>query len=196
MNNQQESGLSVEIDQLSKEMGRIRPIGVVVDKLTSSIENVVTGEVFSTTILRVGKSEITRVRKRDWKFDWARELNSTEREVYGLTTTENLHLLHGLISIEWRMNFVFMHLLESAKFNLGKNKIYAGVAPNLVAFACRTSFQKGGEGVVAFVSKSRLVDHYKQMLGAKQVGSNPMSLFIDTKEAAALVRRYFNDVEL
>ena len=52
-----------------------------------------------------------------------------------------------------------MHLVENAPFNKGKNKIYAGVPGNLVAFACRLSFQRGPEGNVSFISKSQLVQH-------------------------------------
>jgi len=43
-----------------------------------------------------------------------------------------------------------MHLIESVKFNKGKLKIYAGVPGNLVAFACKRSFDKGYEGYLAF----------------------------------------------
>ena len=39
-----------------------------------------------------------------------------------------------------------MDLIESAPFNLGRNKIYEGVAGNLVAFACKVSFQRGFAG--------------------------------------------------
>ena len=52
-----------------------------------------------------------------------------------------------------------MHLIESAPFNLGKEKIYLGVPGNLVAFACKLSFQRGGEGYVSFLSKTKLIEH-------------------------------------
>jgi len=55
-----------------------------------------------------------------------------------------------------------MHLLENAPFNKGKTKIYSGVAGNLVAFACRISFQRGYDGNVSFLSKSQLIDHYEK----------------------------------
>jgi len=38
---------------------------------------------------------------------------------------------------------IFMHLIESAKFNKGKSKVYLGVPENLVAFACKVSVDKG-----------------------------------------------------
>jgi len=33
-----------------------------------------------------------------------------------------------------------MNLLENAPFNVGQNKLYEGVAGNLVAFACKFPF--------------------------------------------------------
>ena len=34
-----------------------------------------------------------------------------------------------------------MHLIESASFNKGRNKMYAAVPGNLVAYAAKLSFQ-------------------------------------------------------
>jgi len=85
-----------------------------------------------------------------------------------------------------------MSLIESAKFNKGRHKLYRGVAGNLVAFVCKVSFEKGYDGVVSFVAKSKLIDHYQLTLGAKQFGgSNRM--FIDTKDALILVKQYFKN---
>lgn len=82
-----------------------------------------------------------------------------------------------------------MHLVESASFNKGKGKLYAGIPGNLVAFACKLSFQRGHEGSVAFISKSQLIDHYVETLGAVHFGGRLM--IIDTKAALKLVNRYF-----
>jgi hypothetical protein len=38
----------------------------------------------------------------------------------------------------------------SAPCNKGKSKMYSGVPGNLVAFACKVSFQRGHEGNVSF----------------------------------------------
>ena len=58
-----------------------------------------------------------------------------------------------------------MHLVESAPFNKGKSKVYSGVPGNLVAFACRLSFQRGFEGNVSFISKTRLIGHHIKNFG-------------------------------
>ena len=87
-----------------------------------------------------------------------------------------------------------MSLIESAKFNKSRSKLYRGVAGNLVAFSCKVSFEKGYNGVVSFIAKSKLIDHYQQTLGAKQFGgSNRM--FIDTNEALVLVKQYFKNLD-
>jgi len=82
-----------------------------------------------------------------------------------------------------------MHLVESAPFNKGKTKMYSGVPANLVAFACKLSFQRGHDGNVAFQSKSQLIDHYEKSLGAIHIGNRIM--IINTKAAIQLINRYF-----
>ncbi len=82
-----------------------------------------------------------------------------------------------------------MHLIENAKFNKGKNKLYKGVAGNLIAFACKESFSKGYDGIVSFIAKTKLIRHYQDTLGAKVFHANQM--YIDTSESMKLVNRYF-----
>ena len=126
-------------------------------------------------------------------FDWLKELLDADREVYKLTTRENPSVIHGLISLEERQDHFFVHLLENALFNIGHKKIYAGVAGNLVAFACKKSFECGYQGFVSFDAKTLLMAHYEKTLGAKRFSYNGM--FIGTKEAYILVKRYFPGFE-
>ena len=82
-----------------------------------------------------------------------------------------------------------MHLVESAPFNKGNTKMYVGVPGNLVAFACKLSFQRGHEGNVSFLSKKQLISHYEETLGAKHFGGRVM--IIDTKAALKLLNKYY-----
>ena len=84
-----------------------------------------------------------------------------------------------------------MHLVENAPFNRGENKVYLGVAGNLVAFACKLSFQRGHEGNIAFVSKTQLIEHYVKTLGAVHFGGR--LIIIETKAAIKLINRYFHN---
>ncbi len=165
----------------------------IVDKITNSIENAVTGEVFNTEVMLLTNKERKEIKKADWQFNWHDELKKSDRQVYKLVTVSNDKIVHGLISVTDNSDHIYLHLIESAKFNKGKGKMYKGVPANLVAFACKVSFELGYSGVIAFVAKSQLIDHYKIMLGAKVLVANRM--YIDTKEAKEIVRQYFKSFE-
>lgn len=161
-----------------------------VDKLTNSVENIVTGDSFATDITIISISDLkTVIKKNGWQFDWKRELKQPERDVYKLTIVNNQSVIQGLISLEVKLDHVYMHLLESAPFNKGKTKMYAGVPGNLVAFACKLAFQRGHEGNVSFFSKTQLVQHYIDTLGATHIGGRIM--IIDTNAALKLINKYF-----
>jgi hypothetical protein len=70
------------------------------------------------------------------------------------------------VSIIDGTDHIYLNLIETARHNFGKNKIYEGVAGNLVAFACQKSLEKGYEGFVSFEAKTRLIEHYKRTLKA------------------------------
>ena len=93
-----------------------------------------------------------------------------------------------------KADHVYMHLVESAPFNKGGQKVYSGVPGNLVAFACRLSFQRGFEGNISFVSKTHLINHYIETLGALHAGGRLM--IIETNAPLKLIGRYFKNFEL
>ncbi len=171
----------------------MRRLNFEVDKLTNSIENTLTGEIFETEIVRLHSEDIRLLKHSKWRFNWRTELKSEGREVYALVTKENLSIPHGIMSIEDMDDHFFLHLIENASFNKGHTKLYAGVAPNLVAFACKKSFEKEYGGALAFIAKTALIEHYESTLGAKRFAGNRMLL--ETPAAFILVTRYFKDFD-
>lgn len=165
-----------------------------IDKLTKSIENVISGESFLTEIVLIKKEEGRILKKVDWNFNWKKELQDSNKLIYKINTVENPKIIQGLISLTDKGDHIFMNLIENAKFNKGKNKLYNGVAGNLVAFACKISFEKNYDGIVSFIAKTNLISHYEKTLGAKKFAGNRM--FIDTTEAKHLVKQYFKDFKL
>ena len=162
-----------------------------IDKLTNSIENVISGDNFKTEILPFSQSDLKNSIKKDgWKFNWKEECKQPDRSVYKLVIRDNIHIIQGLISLTPETDNVFMHLIESAPFNFGKNKLYLGVPGNLVAFACKQSFSRGSEGYVSFRSKTQLIKHYEETLGAIHFGGHLM--VINTEAALKLIEKYFN----
>lgn len=96
----------------------------MVDALTNSIRNTISGDSFRTEVLRLTKNS----------------------------------------------DHIYMDLLENAPFNLGRNKLYEGVAGNLVAYACKISFQNGFDGYVSFTAKTQLIEHYQKSLNEINFG--------------------------
>lgn len=161
-----------------------------IDKLTNSIENVITGDSFATEIALLLQSDLKTVSKgRGWLFNWRDEFKEPARDVYKLTIFNNPTVIQGLISLEVKSDHVYMHLVESAPFNKGKAKMYSGVLGNLFAYSCKLSFQRGHDGNVSFLAKSQLIEHYEKALGATHFGGRVM--LIETKAALKLINKYF-----
>lgn len=168
------------------------PLDFIIDKITNSIENALTGDSFNTEVSLISLADLKVTTKRNgWVFNWRQEFNKPGSEVYKLTIHNNPNIIQGLISLEIRADHVYMSLVESAPFNKGQSKVYTGVPGNLVAFACRLSFQRGFEGNVSFISKTQLIDHYVKTLGAIHFGGRLM--IIDTRAAIKLINKYFKN---
>ena len=162
----------------------------MVDKLTNSIQSRVTGESFGTSITLLTRRDLADVpKKHGWNFDWRIEMRQPKRELYKLALSAGNNLIQGLISLEIKPDHVYIHLIESAPNNKGRCKVYLGVPGNLIAFACRVSFQNGFKGNVAFHSKTLLIRHYVESIGAFHAGGSLM--IIETGAALDLIRRYF-----
>lgn len=165
------------------------PLDFVFDKLTNSIENSITGEVFDTEIVQLTNKNNNEINKFDWQFNWFDEINDNTKEVYKLTTANNPTIIQGLLSLEDKQDHIFMHLVESAKFNKGKGKVYLGVPGNLIAYACKVSVDRGYLGFLAFDAKTFLIKHYQETLYATHF--RELRMFIETSAALRLIKQYF-----
>ena len=167
-----------------------RFVNVEIDHLTNSIINRVTKDKFDTQVLEITNDDLIQL-KSGWNFNRISEFQS-ESSVYKLIIENNFDVIQGLVSLSYRKDFVFLDLIESADFNIGRNKIYYGVAGNLFAFACKQSWDKGNFGYVAFDSKTNLIGHYTKTIGAKQIG-NSNQMIIEPNEALKLINQYYNE---
>ena len=147
----------------------------MVDKLTNSIQNTISGDSFQTEVSFLTNKDVKQATKKNgWNFNWKSELVDNAKEVYKLTIPSNPDIIQGIMSLTFEEDHILMNLLESAPFNIGKNKLYEGVAGNLVAYACKVSFQHGYDGYIAFTAKTKLIDHYEKTLGAYHFGGHRM----------------------
>jgi len=165
-----------------------------IDKITESIENAQTGEVYKTLVVPVTQEDIKNVTKKNgWRFDWKSEIADPEWHVYKLVTIKEPNIVHGLISLKKDKGYVFLNLIESAPFNFGKSKKHLGVAGNLVAFGCKLSKEYGFDGVVCFEPKTALIPHYEKTLGAVMISKKRMAIF--EKRAQLFIEQYFSELE-
>jgi hypothetical protein len=168
-------------------------IGIEIGELTNSILNTISGDSFDTEVSLVTKPELKSInRKNSWNFNWSAELKLSDRKVHKLTIANNPTIIQGLVSISDYADHYYLHLIESAPFNLGKKKLYEGVPGNLFAFTCKASWDKGYQGFVSFTSKTRLIEHYEKSLGAIHIGGHKMVIYPDA--ALKLITKYFKNI--
>lgn len=71
-------------------------IDVEIDKLTNSIENIITGDSFQTDVTLIDKHDIRSIKKKNgWLFDWKNEYKQPDRDVYKLTIIGNPDIVQG-----------------------------------------------------------------------------------------------------
>ncbi len=88
-------------------MKKFKGLDFIVDKLTNSIENVVTGDSFQTEISVLSKTDLKGITKSmGWTFNWKTEFNDPVKEVYKLSIVNNSTIIQGLISLEIKADHI------------------------------------------------------------------------------------------
>jgi glycine cleavage system H lipoate-binding protein len=73
-------------------------VSIEIDKLTNSIENVVSGDVFDTDVIQLFSKDTRQINKPDWQFNWHGQLKLADREVYKLVIKDNVKIIQGVSS--------------------------------------------------------------------------------------------------
>lgn len=145
------------------------------------------GETYDTEVSIFTNADVPQTHQ--WNFDWGEYSQTDGYEVYKLLI-RGQDRIQGLVCLEPQENFVFVHLVESAPWNIGTaTKEFIGVGAHLFAIACKRSFELGSEGYICFEPKTRLFSHYENELLAFKIGRSRMAL--DTRAAQRLVDIYF-----
>ncbi|KJD44008.1 hypothetical protein QD47_19560 [Paenibacillus terrae] len=170
-------------------------VDVIIDELTPCLIHRESGEEYKTTFEPLLKSDLKMLTKKmGWvNFDWKQEFSVSDRQVYKLLIKGSTDI-QGLISFQIAEGYIDVFLVESAPWNVGSSdKVFIGVGAHLFAIACKFSFDYGFDGVVSFTSKTKLIEHYQDKLGAIIIGGHLMA--IETPKAKELVDIYFNEEE-
>jgi hypothetical protein len=57
-------------------------------------------------------SNSIEIKKREWLFDWHKEIKHKEREIYKLTIQGNTNVTQGLISLSKGPDHIFIHIVR------------------------------------------------------------------------------------
>lgn len=151
-----------------------------------------TGEKVEAVIEQLSLQEIKRLKgSKRFLFDWSTEVG---KEVYRISLTGETHIL-GLISLvdipeELRIH---INLIESSEENKGSTKQYDLIPGCLIGFACQMAFEKGYGGFVSLVSKTKLIDYYRNKFGFLSMG-NHMVVFGES--AQEIIVKYLENEEV
>jgi hypothetical protein len=136
-------------------------------------------------IIPVEASELGSIAKsRRFGFDWS----DCAGEIFQVRM-ENTARTVGIVSLDVIDSELRVHinLLEVSKENVGREKIYDGVAGCLIAFACTLAFIEEFDGFVSLTPKTRLRKHYIEIYGFEEMGVN---LFTDGGNSERLINKY------
>lgn len=148
----------------------------------------ISGKVEQVLIELLQPDELTRSLTKRFGFDWKKEMVYDVYKVF----LKDTGLILGLMSLdvvepELRIE---IRLLESAKENIGVDKMYDRVAGCLIAYACKLSFKYGFGGFVSLVPKTELISYYQRAYQFFPMGRH---LAIDGDESFSLIVKYLED---
>ena len=68
----------------------------IIDKLTNSILNTISGDSFLTEVSLLENSDLKEItKKKGWNFNWTSEFENKDKEVYKLTIVNNPKIIQG-----------------------------------------------------------------------------------------------------
>lgn len=150
------------------------------------LENLKTGGKLTGLIEKVNEDDLKNIKNsKNFGFDW---ISESKYELYKIRILGQEEIL-GLISIidipkEFRIH---INLLESSKKYRGKNKEIKNIPGCLISYCCKLAFEKGYDGFVSLIPKTKLVSYYQKNYGFVQVGTQ-MAVFMEKSEL--LIKKY------
>jgi len=152
------------------------------------------GRLFPAEVSLMNLKESKLLHSLGWEtgFNWTTYISDKSKGTPFKIIAVGNNNIQGTISFRSVDGFVFVDLLENSPLNRAsaRQRIYVNVVDVLLGVACLESFIKGFEGIVSFESKTNLISYYQERFNSKQI-RNSQKMFIDTRDAAALIALYY-----
>jgi hypothetical protein len=164
-------------------------IDVEIDEFTPCLVERATGKIINTRYFHISQNDLKQL--KDWKFNWQSIYNTPNCEVSALCL-ENSNNIEGVIAYMPKKENASVYVLnvETAPHNYGHLGKYYGVGGHLFAIAIKKSIESGYGGHIYFSAKTKLIDYYKEMLGARVVMSNSNTMEVSEHQAMKVYERY------
>ncbi|MGB0931043.1 MAG: hypothetical protein ACPGVB_09725 [Chitinophagales bacterium] len=150
-----------------------------------------TGRTLIGIIEELNWEGLTELDKNDnFQFDWTKE---TKYNVFQIQVKGEKETLGVISLIDVPQEFrVHINLIESSSKHRGKEKKIDNISGCLISYACQLAFEKGYDGFVSLVPKTRLVNYYHKKFGFIQVGTQ-MAIF-DEKSQLIILKYQTNEI--
>lgn len=176
----------------------VEMINVFIDELTPCLEDVKTGDIVETEVLRVRrKSFLKKFNSRTgWYTSWERLAD--ENEIYALVIKGTVDI-QGLVAIDPRCDrgALYISWMVTAPHNNREicgegNQRYYGTGGHLFAIAIMKSVEYGSGGAVfGFASDMEKLKHYEKWFHAEHIGIlHDYHFLIADKSAVKVVEDY------
>lgn len=152
-----------------------------------AIIEVATGRKLKSSVTPLVNANFKQITKKRYFFDWKKERGMSD--LFKLTLQGESDILGLLALIDFPQEFrVQIHLLCVSRENLGKDKMYEGIAGSLIAFAGRVAVTKYfEEACISLLPKTELKSHYKSKYGMMDGGPQ---LFLEGARLNDLIKKY------
>lgn len=159
-------------------------IEIVIDEITPCLKDSTNGAYVDTNyeIIKTisSRTALEMQKYENWKFNWS-DPDLQDCIIYALYVVGS-KVTQGLIACREYKDFgetkgyIEVALAEANPKNVGNDGRYKGVGAHLFSIAGRLSYELGYDGIVTFISKSDLVDHYINTLHAEVLFDRNMQL--------------------
>lgn len=175
-------------------------VDILIDEYTKCLLHRESNEIVQTEFSVLSLLEAEQIEKKrknnieKWNFNWLTPYNKGYT-IYALRL-KDCSEIQGLIAVKVikEDSAVHIDIAETAPHNLGSSGKFKGVGGHLFAIAIKHCLEAGYDGFIYFIAKTKLIEHYKTKLYAKQIG-NTQNMYIDERNAMLLYGTYFKGGE-
>jgi hypothetical protein len=151
------------------------------------IEEVSNSDMKEVEVTSLDPKDMRNLTKSRYAFDWKKPYKESLVFVLRIKGAQDILGAMAIVKFPSELRYE-VKLLATSRENVGKNKIYEGIAGCLLSFACRECIREYGYlACVSLIPKTELRDHYIRKYNMSEGGAQ---VYLDSKSLVDLINRY------